>query len=75
MAFNPNSTEVTVLANVQLEFFGYCGESVKIKPTLGFQQMINKIKSHDSASPNQSVRTLHTARVKAYNSGAQRAHA
>ena len=39
----PNSTEVTVLANVQLEFFGYCGESVKMKPTLGFQQTINKI--------------------------------
>ena len=71
----PNSTEVIVLANVQLEFFGYCGESVQIKPTLGFQQTISKSWPHEAGTTNPAVRTLHKARVKAYNQGAQPAHA
>ena len=34
----PSSTEVIVLANVQLEFVAYCSpSSVKVKPTAGFQ--------------------------------------
>ena len=34
----PNSTEATVLANVQLEFMAYFSpSSVKVKPALGFQ--------------------------------------
>ena len=70
----PSSTEVTVLANVQLEFVAYVAPSaVKIKPTLGFQHTISKIKSHDASDP--AVNTLHKARIKAYNSGAQPAHA
>ena len=41
----PSSTEVTVLANVQLEFVAYVSPSaVKVKPTLGFQHTISKIK-------------------------------
>ena len=32
----PCSTNVTVVANVQLEFLEYCDKSVKIKPKLDF---------------------------------------
>ena len=70
----PSSTELTVLANVQLEFVAYVEPSaVKIKPVLGFQHTINKIKVHEAKDP--SVNTLHKARIKAYNTGAQPAHA
>jgi hypothetical protein len=70
----PSSTEVTLLANVQLEFVAYVEPSaVKIKPVLGFQHTINKIKAHEAKDP--SVNTLHKARIKAYNTGAQPAHA
>ena len=70
----PTSTEVTLLANVQLEFLAYVSPSaVKVKPTLGFQHTISKIKSHDAS--NLALNTLHKARIKAYNSGAQPAHA
>ena len=70
----PSSTEVTVLANVQLEFVAYVEPSaVKIKPVLGFQHTISKIKGHEAKDP--SVNTLHKARIKAYNTGAQPAHA
>ena len=70
----PSSTEVTVLANVQLEFVAYVEPSaVKIKPVLGFQHTINKIKPHEAKDP--SVNTLHKARIKAYNTGAQPARA
>jgi hypothetical protein len=70
----PSSTEVTVLANVQLEFVAYVLPSaVKIKPTLGFQHTISKIGKNDAKDP--AVNTLHKARIKAYNTGAQPAHA
>jgi hypothetical protein len=70
----PSSTELTVLANVQLEFVAYVEPSaVKIKPVLGFQHTINKIKPHEAKDP--SVNTLHKARIKAYNTGAQPARA
>jgi hypothetical protein len=71
----PNSTEVTVLANVQLKFVAYIPSTsaVKLKPTLGFQHTISNIKPHKAN--NQALNTLHKARIKAYNSGAQPAHA
>jgi hypothetical protein len=70
----PTSTEVTLLANVQLEFLAYVSPSaVKVKPTLGFQHTISRIGKHDAKDP--SVNTLHKNRIKAYNSGAQPAHA
>ena len=69
-----SSTEVTLLANVQLEFVAYVEPSaVKIKPVLGFQHTIKKIGKHDASDP--AVNTLHKARIKAYNTGAQPAHA
>ena len=72
----PSSTEVTVLANVQLEFVAYVSPSgVKIKPSVGFQHTISKIKHHDAFQSDRDVNTLHKVRVKAYNSGAQPAHA
>ena len=70
----PSSTEVTLLANVQLEFVAYVEPSaVKIKPVLGFQHTIKKIGKHDASDP--AVNTLHKARIIAYNTGAQPAHA
>ena len=72
----PSSTEVTVLANVQLEFVAYVLPScVKIKPTVGFQNTISKIKQHDAFQSDPTANTLHKARIKAYNVGAQPAHA
>ena len=70
----PSSTEVTLLANVQLEFVAYVEPlAVKFKPVLGFQHTISNIKP-DKAK-DKSVNTLHKYRIKAYNSGAQPAHA
>jgi hypothetical protein len=70
----PTPTGATLLANVQLEFLAYVSpQAVKVKPTLGFQHTISKIKPHDARDP--SVNTLHKARIKAYNPGAQPAHA
>ena len=69
----PCSTNVAVMANVQLELLEYCDESVKIKPKLDFQQTISNIKPHDPADASMS--TLHKGRVRAYNQGAQPTHA
>ena len=69
----PCSTNVTVVANAQLEFLEGCGDYVKVKPKLSFQQTIKNIKPHEPTDASMS--TLHKGRVKAYNQGAQPTHA
>ena len=76
MCIIPSSAEVTVLADVQLEFVAYVSPSgVKIKPTVGFQHTISKITHQSDPAVNTLDKARIKARIKAYNIGAQPAHA
>lgn len=78
----PNATNITLFAGVQLQFLAFHGDNAQIKPKFGFHKTISTISDYvtDKSKPevkayDDSTLSLHKGRVKAYNQGAQPAHA